>query len=129
MSSFKISPAASFISGQVSLTTSAAITPRMDPEFSEDEFDRLLRDKVVPDAVLHAADLLKTEALGIYPQIIKPTFEADEYDIMLADNISSNILLACDEAECFASLSEMLLQGKGDDPQLWWYPRDFVPLP
>ncbi|KAJ7693253.1 hypothetical protein B0H14DRAFT_3045604, partial [Mycena olivaceomarginata] len=89
----------------------------MDPGFSEDEFDRLLRDEVVPDAILRAADLLEMESLGICPQITKQTIEADEYDIMLADDISSDILLACDEAERVASLSEMLRQGKGDDPQ------------
>ncbi|KAJ7701618.1 hypothetical protein B0H14DRAFT_759394 [Mycena olivaceomarginata] len=90
----------------------------MDPEFSEDEFDRLLRDEAVPDAILRAADLLETEALGICPQITKQIIEADEYDIMLADDISGDILLACDEAERVASLSEMLLQRKGDDPPI-----------
>ncbi|KAJ7788967.1 hypothetical protein B0H14DRAFT_3892160 [Mycena olivaceomarginata] len=95
----------------------------MDPEFSEDEFDRLLRDEAVPDAILRAADLLENGGVGNL-QII----EADEYDIMLADDISGDILLACDEAERVASLSEMLLQRKGDDPNpLWWYPRDFLP--
>jgi hypothetical protein len=38
----------------------------MDPEFSEDEFNRLLRDEAVPDAILRATDLLETEALGIW---------------------------------------------------------------
>jgi hypothetical protein len=72
----------------------------MDSEFSEDEFDCLLCDEVVPDAILRAADLLETEALGIWyvnqahsccrkyllcfsssPQITKQTIEANEYDI------------------------------------------------
>jgi hypothetical protein len=43
---------------------SAAGPPRMDPEFSEDEFNRLLRDEAVPDAILRATNLLETEALG-----------------------------------------------------------------
>ncbi|KAJ7733712.1 hypothetical protein B0H14DRAFT_2639554 [Mycena olivaceomarginata] len=47
------------------VTFSTASTPRIDPEFSEDEFDHLFRDEVVPDAILRAADLLETEVLGI----------------------------------------------------------------
>ncbi|KAJ7812987.1 hypothetical protein B0H14DRAFT_3150160 [Mycena olivaceomarginata] len=58
-----------------SVTFSAKSTPCM----GEDEFDR--RDEVVPDAILRAADLLETEALGICPQITKQTIEANEYHI------------------------------------------------
>ncbi|KAJ6448436.1 hypothetical protein C8R45DRAFT_1046199 [Mycena sanguinolenta] len=70
----------------------------------EDEFDRLLCDEDVSEDLLRAADLLENRAMQLCPTTSKvPTMEEDEFDLMLEDYISDDVLLACDAAELAAS--------------------------
>ncbi|KAF7337321.1 Zinc finger, C2H2-like [Mycena sanguinolenta] len=76
---------------------------------SDDEFDRLLRDEIVSEEFLHAADLLETQALQICLTTSQtPAVEEDEYDLILDDDISADVLLACDAAELAAKLQRSL---------------------
>ncbi|KAJ6450616.1 hypothetical protein C8R45DRAFT_1127564 [Mycena sanguinolenta] len=70
----------------------------------EDEFDRLLCDEDVSEDLLRTADLLENRAMQLCPTTSKvPTMEEDEFDLMVDDYISDDVLLACDAAELAAS--------------------------
>ncbi|KAF7332824.1 Transcription factor Zn, C2H2 [Mycena venus] len=81
--------------------------PRLGQVDSEDEFDCLLRDDSVTEDFLLAVTLLEHQALGLCP----PSQPVDEFDLMLSDDLPSDFLMACDEAERVASLPDKLLDG------------------
>ncbi|KAJ7189988.1 hypothetical protein GGX14DRAFT_408369 [Mycena pura] len=67
----------------------------MDP--LEDAYDRLLRDEVVSDELLSAAQALE-EAAMLSPSAPVQVADADEYDLMFTEDVSEDVLLAWDEA-------------------------------
>ncbi|KAJ7111733.1 hypothetical protein C8R44DRAFT_252421 [Mycena epipterygia] len=103
----------------------------MDP--LEDEFDRILRENPIPDDFLRAADTLEVVALGpsCSPTANAPTqaFEADNFDLMFIDDLSDDLLVACDEAERSALLPGNVLDGElvGSSPQVLHCLRDSPP--
>ncbi|KAJ7679434.1 hypothetical protein DFH06DRAFT_511301 [Mycena polygramma] len=88
----------------------------MDPLASEDEFDKLLGEELVADDFLRAVNVLEDEALRSCsaPKSVAPNPVAgpDEYDLMLTDDLSIDVLVAFDEAERVAGLPYKVLDGK-----------------